>query len=190
MKNLDVMGMKLIQSPTLFEVSRNVVHLELKLLGLLPGEALVGEVTVLGGRVVNGVGKVEFLDDDTGAEIEVVLDDLNKLVRRLVRGTVGLDEHGERLSNTDGIRQLDKSTTGQLGVHERLGDPATKVSCGTIDLGVVLAGESTTTVGSPTTVGVDNDLTASETGITLRSTNDEEARGLDLKLMLAAKPGW
>lgn len=58
--------------------------LELKLLGLLPGEALVGEVTVLGGLVVDGVGQVELLDNYTGAEIEVVVDDLNKLIGGLV----------------------------------------------------------------------------------------------------------
>lgn len=36
-------------------------------------------MTVLGGLVVDGVGKVEFFDDDAGAEVEVVVDDLDKL---------------------------------------------------------------------------------------------------------------
>ena len=35
-------------------------------------------------------------------------------------------------------------------------------------------------MGSPSAVGIDNDLTASEASITLRSTDDEEAGGLDL----------
>lgn len=157
-----------------------VIHLELKLLGLLPGEALVSEMSVLGGLVVNGVGKVEFLDNDTRAEIEVVEDDLDKLFRGLVRSTVGLNEERKGLGNTDGVGELDERTTGQLGVDERLGDPASKVGSGAVDLGVVLSGESTTTVSTPTTVGVDNDLTASKTGITLGTTDDEETGGLDL----------
>lgn len=156
------------------------MYLELELLGLLPGEVLVGEVTVLGGLVVDGVGQVQFLDDDTGTEIEIVEDDLDKLFRGLVRGAVGLDEEREGLSNTNGVRELDERTAGQLGVHERLGDPARKVGSGTVDLGVVLSGESTTSVGTPTTVGVDNDLTASKTSVTLGSSNDEETRGLDV----------
>ena len=157
-----------------------LVELELELLGLLPGEFLVGEVAVLSGLEVDGVDEVKLLDDDTGAEVEVVLDNLDELVRGPLRGAVGLDKEGEGLSNTNGVGQLDECATGQLGVHERLGDPARKVRGGTVDLGVVLAGESTTTVGSPATVGVDNDLTASKTSVTLGSTNDEETRGLDV----------
>lgn len=61
-------------------------------------------------------------------------------------------------------------------------DPSGEVCGGTIDLAVVLSGESTTTVGSPSTVGVYDDLTSGETGITLWATNDEEARRLDLCL--------
>lgn len=155
-------------------------NLELELLGLLPGELLVGEVTVLGGLVVDGVGKVQLLDDDTGTHVKVLLDDLNELVRGLVGGTVGLDEQGEGLSYTDSIGELDKGTAGQLGSDERLGDPARKVSGRAVDLGVVLSGESTTTVGTPAAIGVDDDLAASETGITLGTTDDEQTRGLDL----------
>lgn len=66
--------------------------LELELLGLLPGEGLVAEVAVLGSAVVDGVGEVELLDDDTGTEIEVLADDLDKLLRVLVGGSVVLNE--------------------------------------------------------------------------------------------------
>ena len=141
---------------------------------------LVGEVAVLSGLVVDGVGKVEFLDDDTGSQVKVVLDDLHELVRVLVRCTVGLDEERKRLGHTNGVRQLDKGTASELGSDERLGDPAGEVGSGAVDLGVVLSGESTTTVGSPSAVCVDDDLAASETGVTLGTTDNEEAGGLDL----------
>lgn len=62
-----------------------------------------------------------------------------------------------------------------------LGDPAGEVGSRAIDLAVVLAGEGTTTVGTPTTVGVDDDLTAGQTSVTLWATNDEETRWLDLE---------
>jgi hypothetical protein len=155
-------------------------RLELEGTGLLPGELLVGEVAVLGGLNVDGAGQVKVLHDDTGTQIEVVANDLDQLVGGLVGGTVGLNEDGEGLSDTNGVRELDKGTTGQAGVDQRLGDPAGDVGSGAVDLGVVLSGESTTTVGTPTTVGVDDDLTAGETSITLRTTDDEAAGGLEV----------
>ena len=155
-------------------------HLELEGLGLLPGEVGVGEVAVLGGLAVDGVDQVELLDNDTGAHVEVGLDDLDELLGALVGGAVGLDEDGEGLSDTNGVGELDKGTTGELGVDERLGDPAGEVSSRAVDLAVVLAGEGTTTVSTPATVGVNDDLAASETSVTLRTTNDEVAGRLDL----------
>lgn len=137
-------------------------------------------MAVLGGLEVDGLGKVELLDDDTGAEVEVVADDLDKLIRGLVGGAVGIDVDGEGLSDTDGVGELDEGTAGKTGGDEGLGDPATDVGSRTINLGEVLAGEGTTTVGTPATVGVDDDLTASETGITLGTTDDEETGRLDL----------
>jgi|SRR5687768_14927630 hypothetical protein len=158
-----------------------MASLELELLGLLPGEALVGtEVTVLGGLEVDGAVEVQLADNDTRAEVEVAADDLDELLGGLVGGAVGVDVDGEGLSNTNGVGELDKGATSETSVDQRLGDPASNVGSGTIDLGEILAGESTTTVGTPATVGVDDDLATSQTGVTLRATDDEEARGLDL----------
>ena len=137
-------------------------------------------MAVLGGLEVDGLGKIELLDDDTGAEVEVVADDLDELIGGLVGGAVGIDIDGEGLSDTNGVGELDKGTTGKASGDEGLGDPAADVGSGTIDLGEVLAGEGTTTVGTPATVGVDDDLTASKTGITLGTTDDEETGRLDL----------
>jgi hypothetical protein len=86
--------MKLIHST---HCSQEAVHLELELLGLLPGEVLVGEVAVSGRSVVDGVRQVEFLDDDTGTQVEVVADHLNKFLRRPLRGAIRLDEEREGL---------------------------------------------------------------------------------------------
>lgn len=169
--------------PTRFSQQANcTLSLVLERLGLLPGEALVGtEVTVLGGLAVDGLGEVKLLDNDTGAQVEVVTDDLDELIRVLLGGAVGVDVDRKRLRDTNSVRELDKGTAAETCGDERLGDPATDVGSGTIDLGEVLSGESTTTVGTPATVGVNDDLAASKTGITLRTTNDEETGGLNLE---------
>ena len=158
-----------------------IARLELEGLGLLPAEVLVGtEVAVLGSLEVDGLVQVEGTDNDTRAQVEVVVDNLDKLLGGLVRGAVGVNVDGEGLGNTNGVRELDKAAAGEASGNEGLGDPAGKVGSRAVDLGEVLAGEGTTTVGTPATVGVDNDLAAGQTGVTLGTTNDELARGLDL----------
>ena len=53
--------------------------LEFESLGLLPAEVLVGEVSVLCGLEVDGLGQVELLDNDTWSQIEILVDDLFEL---------------------------------------------------------------------------------------------------------------
>lgn len=137
-------------------------------------------MAVLGSLAVDGVDEVELLDNDTGTHVEVGVDDVDELLGALLGGTVSLNEDGEGLGDTNGVGELDESTTGELGVDEGLGDPTGEVGSRAVDLAVVLAGEGTTTVGTPATVGVDDDLTASKTGVTLGTANDEVTRGLDL----------
>ena len=163
------MWLKLIQSTV--AASR----LQSKLLGLLPLEILVREVAVLGRLEVDRVSKVELLDDDTRSQVKVVLDYLDELVRRFIGCAICLNEDGKRLRNTDGVGELDECTTSQFGINKRLSDPPSKVGSRAVDFGVVLAGEGTTTMSTPATIGIDDDLTASQTSITLRATNDEEA---------------
>lgn len=55
-------------------------RLDLKLLGLFPGEALIAEMTILCGSAVNRVNKVQLLHNNTWSHIEVVLNDVNQLL--------------------------------------------------------------------------------------------------------------
>ena len=50
-------------------------------LGLLPSEALVGEMTVLGRLAVDGSSEIKLLDNDTRSEVEVVVDNLYQFLR-------------------------------------------------------------------------------------------------------------
>lgn len=119
--------------------------------------------------------------DDTRAKVEVVADDLHELLVGPLAGAVGVDEDGEGLSNTNGVRELDEAAASEAGVDQGLGDPAGSVGRRAIDLGEVLAREGTSTVGTPATVGIDDDLAAGQASVTLRATNDEAAGRLDLE---------
>jgi len=137
-------------------------------------------VSVAGSLGVDGLEEIQLLDDDTGTEVEVALDNGEDLVVRLGAGTVGVDEDGGGLGNTNGVGELDQGTAGETGVDDGLGDPASSVGSGTIDLGPILSRESSTTVGTVTTVGVDNDLASGDTGISLGTTDDELAGRLEM----------
>ena len=120
--------------------------------------------------------------DASGAKVEVLVDDLSELGvgHALLDGAVGVDKDGKRVRDTDGVRQLDKSTFAKSTGNEGLGNPTGGVGGRTIDLGGVLSGEGSSSVGSPSTVSVDDDLTAGEAGISVGSSNDEAARGVQV----------
>jgi hypothetical protein len=138
-------------------------------------------VSILCGLEVDWLGEIKLLDDDAWSKVEVVVDDFNELIRRLFRGAVGVNKDGERLRNTDGVRKLYKCTAAKFGVDERFRNPSGKVSSRSVNLRKIFAGESSTTVGTPSTVGVDNDLSASKTSVALWSADDEQSRGLNLQ---------
>jgi hypothetical protein len=139
-------------------------------------------VTVLGSLEVDWLSQIKLLDNHTGSQVEVRVDDGDEFVGREVGGTVGIDEDGEGFCNTDGIGDLYECAAAEFGVDEGLGDPAGGVGRRAIDLGEILARKGTTSVSTPSSVCVDDDLSAGQTSVTLWSTDDEQSRWLDLWL--------
>lgn len=154
--------------------------LQRKLLDLLPSELLATEVSVAGGGLEDGLVEAEVADDATGAEVKVLLHELDEGLLVILGGAVSVDVDGERVGDTNGVGELDADTVAEVVGHEGLGDPAGGVGGGTVDLGAVLAGEGTASVGAPTSVGVDDDLSAGEAGVTVGSADDEAAGGVDV----------
>lgn len=133
------------------------------------------------GHSLDWVDQVELLHDDARPQVKVVPDDLDELVRSLVRGAVCLNEHGQGLGDTDGVGELNECAASELGVDERLCDPSGDVGGRAVDLGVVLAREGTATVGAPAAIRVDDDFAAGQAGVALGTADDEEAGGLNLR---------
>jgi hypothetical protein len=154
------------------------VVLQNQSLRLLPQKVRVfaAEVSKSGGLAVDGAAKLQFLDDHTRSQVKVLLNDLQQLGVALLTSSVGVNEQGHGVSKTNGVGDLHENTVGETGSDEGLGDPPASISGRTIDFGWVLSRESTSSVGSPTTISVDDDLTASRSSVTLRSTNDETSR--------------
>mmetsp|Transcript_24886 Transcript_24886/g.41608 ORF Transcript_24886/g.41608 Transcript_24886/m.41608 type:complete len:398 (+) Transcript_24886:450-1643(+) len=158
-----------------------LVHRE----NLLPREVGVGaaEVAVGSGLLVTLVAttlEVEVDGHHTGAEVEGLLDLLEDLGITDGAGAVGVHEHGQGIGHADRVRHLNEAAAGEASGDDRLGSLTHDVSARAIDLGGVLAGEGTTTVGAPSTIGVDNDLATGETGVAVGATDHEAARGVEV----------
>ena len=95
----------------------------------------IGDVKMHGGNK----STTTKLTNDTRTEIPVVADDLDELSVALLASAVGFDKDRQRLSDTDGVRELDKGSTGKASSDQRLGDPSSGVSGRTINLGEVLS---------------------------------------------------
>ena len=137
-------------------------------------------MTIRGSLGVDGAAEVELLDDGSGGKIEVGVDDLHELSVGLGSSTERVDVDGHRLLDTNGIRNLDGHAAGELGVNEGLGDPTASISSRAIDLGQVLSGEGTATVGAGSSVGINLELTSSDTGVSHGTSNDETSRGVQV----------
>lgn len=68
----------------------------------------------------NSAKAVEFTDD-TRPKVPVLLNDSNELLVSLLAGTIGINIDGQRLSNTDGVRKLDKRSASEAGSNKGFG---------------------------------------------------------------------
>lgn len=80
---------------------------------------------------------------------------------------------------------LDQHTPAETRLHQRLGHPAGSVGSRTVYLCVIFPGEGSAPMGAPAPVGVHDDLTPSQTSITLWAQHENtEARTLSLNRLL------
>jgi len=142
------------------------------------------EMAVCGSLVVFGFTKTEVAGEGTGTAIKVDLDNFGDLGggEAFLFGSVGLDKDTQWLGDTNGVRELDTRTFTESGLDDGLCHPTASVGGGSIDLGGILSGEGTSSVGTPSSVGVNDDLTSGEAGISLGSSNDEFSRGVDVEV--------
>jgi len=158
--------------------------LEGEVLGLLPSEVRIvaSEVSVGSGLPHDRAAELKVADDASRAEVEVLVDNLSKLGVCLSGGllgsSVGVNEDGKRVWDANGVGELDKGALAESSVDEGLGDPPGSVGGGAVDLGGVLSGEGSSSVSSPSSVGVDDDLAPGEAGISVGSSDDEASGGV------------
>mmetsp|Transcript_2033 Transcript_2033/g.4586 ORF Transcript_2033/g.4586 Transcript_2033/m.4586 type:complete len:428 (-) Transcript_2033:117-1400(-) len=134
--------------------------------------------------VVLWFAKSQITGKSSWTGIKVDLDNVGNELggESVLLSSVGLDEQTQWLGDTNGVRQLDKSTLTKSSLDDGLGHPTARVGGRSIDLGGILSRKGTSSVGSPSTVSINDNLTSGKTGITLGSTNDELSRGINVKV--------
>lgn len=149
----------------------------------LPGKVGVvsSEVTILGCLLVNGSLQVQFFDNMAWSKVEILQHDLSDVlvVQPIHRGSVRVNVDRERVSETDSVRYLHEGSVCELVGNDRLGNVSGIVGSRSVDLGWVLSGKGTTTVGSPAAVRINDNLATSQTSISVGTTFDEGSRGVD-----------
>src|SRR3954447_5975086 len=114
------------------------------LVGPLPGEAVAldaAEVTVGGGPLVDRPAQLKVAHDRTGAQVEVLVDQLGDPGLPDLLGAERLDQQRQRAGDADRVGDLDLGPVGQAGGDDVLGHVAGRVRRGPVHLGRVLTGE-------------------------------------------------
>src|SRR6185437_6097410 len=91
------------------------------------------------------------------------------------------DRHAHRLSDAERIGKLNFGIARQAGGNDVLCDIAGHVSGAAIDLRWVLATECSAAMRAATAVAIDDDLSASQAGVSMRAADDEFAGWVDVE---------
>merc|ERR1712061_420274 len=150
----------------------------------LVGVRLTPEMAVSSGFLVLGLAESQRLGDGARTTVEGDLDDIRDVVstQGTLLGAVSLNKKRQRLGHTDCIRELHQSPLAQATLHNRFGHLSADIGRRSVDFGGILAGKRAATMSSPTSICVDDDLTACQPSITLWTTDDELAGRVDVKV--------
>src|SRR5687767_1782632 len=93
---------------------------------------------------------------------------------------MGVDIERQGFADPDRISELDGAAAGETGGDDILGKVARDISGRPVDLGRVLARESSASVRGRAAVGVDDDLAAGKAGVAIGAADLETAGGVDV----------
>src|ERR1700737_1690316 len=95
-----------------------------------------------------------------------------------------LDRNRRWVGPADGVRGLYLASFGESGGHQVLGHMPRSIRSGAVDLARILSAERPATMPCDSTVRVDDDLAAGETGVGGRTAEEKVAAGVDQDLGL------
>ena len=143
---------------------------------------LAAHVTISGRFEIHRLAKFQRALDGLRPQVEqAIYATCNLAVGHIhMTATIGIHKDIDGASHTDGVAHLHEHLVGNAGSHHVLGDVASCIGCRTVHLRRVFAREGTASVSTLASVGIDNDLTARQSRVTVRSADDELTRGIDM----------
>merc|ERR1712157_640878 len=114
------------------------------------------------GLLVLWLAESQRLSDGARTTVESDLDDIGDVIstQSTLLRAISLNEKRQWLCNTNGVRELYQSSLAQAALHNGFGHLPADVSSRSVNLGGILAGKRPSSMRSPTSVCVNNDLSA------------------------------
>merc|ERR1740121_1868356 len=136
------------------------------------------------GLLVLWLAESQRLSDGARTTVESDLDDVGDVISTQcsLLGAISLNEKRQRLCDSDGVRELYKCSLAQAALHDGFGHLSADVSSRSINFSGILARKCASSMGSPTSICVDDDLTACKPSIALWTTDDELAGWVDVQV--------
>merc|ERR1712099_145596 len=121
------------------------------------------------GLLVFRFAQGQRLSDGARTTVESDLDDIGDVISTQCSlfCAVSLNEKRQRLCHTNGVRQLHQSSLAQAALHDGFGHLSADVGSRSINLGGILARKRASSMSSPASIRVDDDLTSCQPSITL-----------------------
>mmetsp|Transcript_26154 Transcript_26154/g.72136 ORF Transcript_26154/g.72136 Transcript_26154/m.72136 type:complete len:257 (+) Transcript_26154:3690-4460(+) len=159
-------------------------RLQSEFLHSFPGKIrIISSEMSIGSRLSqNGATQVEVPNDATRSEIKVLIDDGCQIGIRhsFLDRSIRIDKDGQRIGDTNGIRQLNQGSLAQFGSHQGFGNPPGGIGCRAINLGRVFARKCSTPMSPPASIRIDNDFPSRQTSVSMGTTNDKTARRIQV----------
>ena len=156
-------------------------------------------MSVGGGLLVNGVQQIKHFLYAVWTKVKVFAHKLGKPCGFHASGAKSFYQDRSRLSNANGIGNLDLTTIGQPGSDNILCDVSAGIGGGPVDLGWIFAGECTTTVGSSggrsaapmacsAAIGIHDDFAPGKSAISHWTTDDKLSSRVNMVLGVFVQP--
>ena len=155
------------------------------------GAWFAAHVAVSGSLLIDRVAQLQTIFDSLWTEVEELVNLLgNFAIGQLHMATpIGVDVDADGASHADSITQLHQHLIGYTGCYQVFGDVTGGIGGRTVHLRRVFTRESTTTVSTLTTIGINDNLTTRQAGIAMRATDDKLASGVNEVLNLVVAEG-
>ena len=144
-------------------------------------------MTIRRRSTVNRSSKVQHLNDTRRTKIKVFTDNLHQSLIRNSACSICIYHDGGWLRHTDRIGKLNLAAVCQTCRNDILRYIAGSIRSGTVYLRAVLSGKSAAAMTCISAVGINNDLSSGEAGVSMRSANHKTTRRIDKELRLVVQ---